>query len=256
MNNGKIGFFSRKSVIVMLFLFTVNFLGANSANKYYPQTEILCETNRSALSYQPGEEMIFTFRLNNTENIPENSFLRYTRRGDDGKTFHGKAPANGVLTVKTSLNKPGFVSIDVFLTDEKAKKLMRNEKRNSRIAFFAGAAVKPEELKDCGEPVDFDDFWSKQKKRLAAVPFIDKTECKFVKKVPNGKVYALSIPCAGPRPATGYLIIPDNAKEKSLAARIDFYNIERLVNHLNYIYKKDLKLSSFLFVYYLLCDII
>ena len=100
---------------------------------------------------------------------------------------------------------------------------MRNEKKNSRIAFYAGTAASPEKLNDCGEPADFDDFWNKQKKRLAAVSFKESTECQLVKTVPNGKVYALSIPCAGPRPATGYLIVPDNAKEKSLAARIDFY---------------------------------
>ena len=39
----------------------------------------------------------------------------------------------------------------------------------------------------------------------------------------SGKVYAVSIPCAGPRPATGYLLVPNGAEKKSLPARIEFY---------------------------------
>jgi len=191
---------------------------------YYPGVEILCETNKSALSYQPGEEMVFKFRLSSTKGLPEKSFLRYTRRGDDGKSFEGEVPATETLTVKTSLDKPGFVSVDVFLNNEKSEILWNSDnRRNGKIVFYGGAAVHPEKLTDCGEPADFDAFWERQKKRLAAVPFQGKTECKLVKTVKNGKIYEVSIPCAGPRPATGYLMVPDNAKAKSLPIRIEFF---------------------------------
>ena len=212
---GKIG------LTAVLALMTAG-LFAEEEQKFYPDTEILCETNRSALSYQPGEEMVFSFRLNDTAGIPENCFLRFVRKGDDGKEFRGKAPATETLTVTTSLKDPGFVNVEVVLADEEARPLLRNEKKNSRIAFHAGAAVQPEKLTDCGEPADFDAFWARQKERLAAVPFLENTECKLVRTVEKGKIYALSIPCVGPRPATGYLIVPNDAKEKSLSARIDF----------------------------------
>jgi cephalosporin-C deacetylase-like acetyl esterase len=89
------------------------------------------------------------------------------------------------------------------------------------VAFFAGAAAEPEKLTDCGEPADFDAFWDKQRARLAAVPFKGKVDEKFVHKVGNYNVYAISIPCVG-RPATGYLGIPVNAAEKSLPIELDF----------------------------------
>ena len=55
--------------------------------KYYPSIEIIGETNRSALSYKAGEKMIFSFKLNDTKDIPGECFLRYTRRGMTVKLF-------------------------------------------------------------------------------------------------------------------------------------------------------------------------
>ncbi|MBQ6472459.1 MAG: acetylxylan esterase [Victivallales bacterium] len=210
----------RRGLACLLF-----FLAAAAFGDFYPQLEIIGETNRSALSYQPGEEMTYTFRLEPRESIPENCFLSYVRRGDDGKTFSGKAPATETLTVKTSLDQPGFVNVEVKLVDSADKPILRDDKSGnaSRIAYYAGTAVKPEQLSDCGEPADFDAFWARQKQRLAAVPFKEQTECKLVRSVTGGKIYAVSIPCAGPRPATGYLIVPDDAGEKSLPARITFF---------------------------------
>ena len=192
---------------------------------FYPQLEIIGETNRSALSYQPGEEMIYTFKVEPREAVPENSFLKYVRRGDDGKTFTGKAPASEPLTVKTSLDQPGFVNVEVSLLDSAGKPIRRDGGSGaaSRIAYYAGTAVHPEQLSDCGEPDDFDAFWARQKQRLAAVPFKDRTECKLVRTLKEGKIYAVSIPCAGPRPATGYLSVPDGVAEKPVPARITFF---------------------------------
>ena len=201
---------------------------AGALERKYAEIKILGETNKSALSYEPGEEMVFTFKTDFGKVEPGKFFLRYTRRGDDNKTFSGKAPADEPLVVKTSLDRPGFVSVDVFLVDEKGKRVFqehtRRDKRKVRqaIGFFSGAGVQIEKLKDCGEPADFDAFWARQKKRLAQVPFAGKVEKKLVKEYPDGYVYAVSIPAPGPRPATGYMTMPKNAKEKSLPAAISF----------------------------------
>ena len=195
----------------------------------YAGVQILGETNKSALSYEPGEEMIFTFKVDFGKVEPGKFFHQYIRRGDDNKTFSGKASANEPLVVKTSLDRPGFVSVNVFLVDEKGKRVsyeyIRWNKRKARqaIAFFAGAGVQAEKLKDCGEPADFDAFWARQKKRLAEVPFTGKVEKTLVKEYPNGYVYAVSIPAPGPRPATGYMTMPKNAKEKSLPIVVSFF---------------------------------
>ena len=182
-------------------------------------------TNKPALSYKAGEEMIYTFKAEMGKTSPKGYFLSYERKGDDGVTFKGKVSASEVLTVKTSLDRRGFVSVNVFLVDEKGKVVTRGNKvRNPyrRIGYYAGTAVEPEKLTDCGEPADFDEFWAKQKKRLAEVPFVGKVEEKLLSSTKKGDIYAVSIPCAGPRPATGYLTIPRNAKVKSLPAQIFF----------------------------------
>ena len=192
---------------------------------FFNDIQIIGKTNKSALSYKENEEMVFTFRVDWGKNKPGKCFLSYVRRGDDNKTFRGKVPADQLLTVKTKLDRPGFVSVNVFLIDAKGKALKYQDyrKRLRSIAFFAGAAAKAETLKDCGEPKDFDAFWANQKKRLAKVPFKGKVDKKAVKQFKNGTVYAVSIPSPGPRPATGYMSIPKNAKAKSLPVRLIFF---------------------------------
>ena len=189
--------------------------------------QIIGKTDKSALSYQPGEEMVFTFNMDFATAKPGKYFLSYVRRGDDHKSFSGKVPAGQTLTVKTSLDRPGFVSVDVTLVDAKGKavllELPDGKKMQRTVNYYAGTAVQPEKLTDCGEPADFDAFWDRQKKRLAEVPFQGKVDRKLVKTVKNGKIYAVSIPAPGPRPATGYLTIPDNAKPKSLPITIVFF---------------------------------
>ena len=191
--------------------------------------KILGKTNKSPLSYRPGEEMIFIFSLDTGADKPGNWKFHYLRRGDDNKVYSGEAPVDKPLVVKTSLNKPGFVNVEVTIRDSKGKTLYYEKIRPNKtrvkgsIIFAAGAAVQPESLRDCGEPADFDAFWEKQKKRLAAVPFTGKVGKKLVREYKNGYVYAISIPTAGPRPATGYLTIPKNAKAKSLPVHVSFF---------------------------------
>ncbi len=199
------------------------------AQVVFDNAKLIGVTNKSALSYQPGEEMIFTCSLDLQGQKTDGLFISYTRKGDDGKTFSGKVPASEKAVVKTSLDKPGFVSVNFFVTDANGKNVKQEytrgdkSKRTRNIAFYGGAAVEPEKLSDCGEPADFDAFWAKQKKRLAAVPFEGKVDIKKVKTTRNTDIYAVSIPCAGPRPATGYLYVPVGAKAKSLPAIISFY---------------------------------
>ena len=139
--------FCKVGLAILISLTTIAVFAAQE-KKFYPELKIIGTTNKSALSYAPGEEIVLTFRLNNTKNIPEGCCLYYNRKGDDGKSFRGKALASKGLIVKTSLPPPGVVYVKVYLTDAKGKVL---------------------------------------------------------------------------RPATGYLIVPNDAKEKSLAVRIDFY---------------------------------
>lgn len=186
------------------------------------------ETNRSALSYQPGDEMVYTFKADLDGQPADGLFLSWKRRGDDGKTESGRSPANQPLVVRTSLDRPGFVSVDVTLTDADGKAVRHHftnqagQAKSRTITFYGGTGVQAETLTDCGEPADFDAFWAKQKQRLAAVPFKDGVTLKKVKTVNGVDIYAVSIPCAGPRPVTGYLQVPVGAQPKSLPGLVTF----------------------------------
>ena len=173
--------------------------------------------------------MVYTFKAELGNQKADGLFLRWTRKGDDGQSAQGKVPASREAVVKTKLDKPGFVNVNVFLVDEQGRIIQQEYRdwtkkiKKRPVSYYAGTAVEPETLTDCGEPGDFDAFWDKQKKRLAAVPFKDNVTLKKVKTVDGADIYAVSIPCAGPRPVTGYLNVPVNAAVKSLPACISFH---------------------------------
>ena len=55
---------------------------------------IVGKTNKSALSYKPGEEMVYTFKAELGNQKADGLFLRWDRKGDDGQKASGKVPAN------------------------------------------------------------------------------------------------------------------------------------------------------------------
>ena len=190
----------------------------------YASVQVLGRTGKSPLSYRPGEEMVFSFEVDFGDVKPGKWSLVYERKGDDHVTFGGKAPADRPLTVKTSIDRPGFVNVNAYLVDGGENRLTKLEYRNKQapIGFFAGAGVEIETLGDCGEPGDFDAFWDRQKKRLALCPFRDRTRKILEKELEDGFVYSVSIPAPGPRPATGYMTVPRGAQERSLPILITF----------------------------------
>lgn len=221
-------------VLSLLTMLSVN--AGEVAAEVLEQSFISGATNKSALSYAAGEEMVFTFKFHMPAgHTPEKNWsLFYTRKGDDGEVFSGRVPANETLTVKTKLNRRGFVSVTVRLVDENNKfiawKNRRNQARN--ISFFAGTAVEAEKLTDCGEPADFDQFWQKQRAKLAQVPFAGKVELTRFNKSGDVEIFIVKIPCAGPRPVTGFIGVPVNAQPKSLPCEIVFtgYGNTKLVH--------------------------
>ncbi len=184
-------------------------------------------TDKDVAIYKPGEKMEFTFRVFDGETAIAGKTLEWTRTGDDGKTDKGKGVADEKgLKVTTSLDKPGFVRFQVSAFGDDGKKLQGfaggwGSNKNGDIFFDGGACVEPEKLQVVEEPKDFDDFWKSAKAKLAEVPV--KAELKELdSKNPKVKVYAVKLDCAGPKPVTGYLTVPANAKEKSLPGIAQF----------------------------------
>ena len=198
-------------------------------------------TDKNPLSYQPGEEMVFTVTPMGLDgDVPEGEYtLQWTFTDDFGRREEGKQPFTAEPFVyRTSLDRPGFVRLQAFVlgpdgkryakkytgdttTPEGRKAMNEFEKKNKSVFFDGGAAVQPEKLDPVGEPADFDEFWAKQFARLDLVPIkADRIELECAN--PNVRLYAIRIDCAGLRPVTGYLTVPKAVEQgKTFPARLE-----------------------------------
>ena len=185
-------------------------------------------TNKKVAIYKLGENIEFTFRVFDGTTAVAGKKLKWTRTGDDGKTKKGEGIADvDGLKVTTSMDKPGFVRIRVQAYGEDGKNLQGfaggwGANKTGNIFFDGGACVEPDKLQSIEEPKDFDEFWKVTKAKLDKIPI--KAELKELpSKNPKVKLFAVKIDCAGPKPVTGYLTIPANAKTKSLKAIVKFH---------------------------------
>lgn len=168
-------------------------------------------TPQSPVEYAVGEEIVFDIRTVNATNVPAGTSVEWERAGDDGRTERGKAAGTSV-TVKTSLDRPGFVRVLAWLRDADGKELLK---------FEGGAGADVAKIRQgVPEPKDFDAFWARQKAKLAAVPMtVEREEIKS--PTPGVRLYKVKIACAGKMPSSGYLSIPETSTK--LPARLEFH---------------------------------
>lgn len=175
-------------------------------------------SDRDPLSYRVGDPMRFAF---GATGAPPAARIRWTLTGDYGLAETGEMPApaaspggaEGAATSPVALSRPGFVRLraDLIAPD------------GSALAHFEGGAGADVDAirADTPLPPDFDAFWARRKAALAAVP-MDGAQCREIASPRTGvRLYEVSIPCAGGRPSTGFLSIPD--RPGKFAARIHFH---------------------------------
>ncbi len=181
------------------------------------------QTDKDAISYQVGESITFTIRLDadgKTASCPQ---FKYVLGADDGRAAK-EAYADGktgVLTLTTKLDVPGFVHLQVTVCDKDGKPIEGVGK------FDGGAAVGISDVrKKKAEPADFDAFWKSQLEKLdGTVPEL--LEAKEVES-PNASytVYAVKIRFCEDNTwgnyVSGYLSVPKNAKPGSLSLYVTF----------------------------------
>lgn len=193
-----------------------------------PAFAIAGTTDKEVAIYLPNETVTFTLKVLDKGQPVGGHKVKWSWKTDSGEKAEGEgvAPAEGLkVTAKTA--KPGFIHLYAQAFDENGKKLQGyvggwGANKHGSIFFEGGACVEPEKLASAEEPTDFDAFWKGMKEELAKVPMqADVKELEWKHK--NIKLYAVKIPCAGPRPVTGYLMVPANAKEKSLPAALYFH---------------------------------
>ena len=183
------------------------------------------------VDYKCGEPIVFTLYSENiaADAIPEGTQIKWMRKGDDGKYEEGFAPfkAGATLCVTTKMDIAGFIRLEATVKDAQGKTVLRDKNApgspawapTKEVFFDGGAGIDVANIvQEVAEPADFDKYWSRQKAELAKVPV--KADRKFVKTVNKCCIYKVSVDCAGPRPVTGYLFIPEGAAAQSCKARL------------------------------------
>ena len=186
------------------------------------------------VGYRVGEPIRFRFAF---EGAGEEAYsgryaIDWVRKGDDGKRTTGRVSIvrGQVPEVVTSLDRPGMVRLEAWVVDAKTGRRADRgkpapnwpswEMNDARSVFFGGGAlVEPDRIvQSKPEPGDFSDFWARQKRRLADVP-IEVLEKKDVTPSNSAfRVWTVKVACAGPRPLTGVLTMPEGAAPRSLKA--------------------------------------
>jgi len=179
-------------------------------------------TDRNPVSYGIGDEMTFTLTLENGDG--KGREIVWRRTGDDGRVEEGRAPATAPVVVKTSLDRSGFVRVYAELVAPGGRLVGYVGRHVPKgVIFFdggAGAAVGDIRL-GVAEPADFDAFWARHRATLAAVAMRDVCVKEHPSANPLVRIFAVSVPCAGGKPSTGYLLVP--AKGGAYPARVQFY---------------------------------
>ena len=107
---------------------------------------IVGKTNKSALSYKPGEEMVYTFKAELGNQKADGLFLRWERKGDDGQKASGKVPANQEAVVKTKLDKPGLSASMSIWSIRREKSFSRSTRTGRRKSGKETSPTSPEPL--------------------------------------------------------------------------------------------------------------
>ena len=188
----------------------------------------------NAISYVVGEEMVFTLSVKGAKALPKTPlWLQWSREGDDGVRASGKEALSleKPLVIRTRLGKPGFVHVGADVVDAQGNRWDRYDSARGvegarGLHYDGGAGTDPRELHESpGEPKDFDAFWAGRKARLAALPLVvDRKEVAMVKPVEGVRAYAVTVNCAGPRPVTGYLYLPERPGRYRAEVRFDGYS--------------------------------
>ena len=184
-----------------------------------------CSTDKKSGVYKVNEKIIFTATLKEDGKTPEDKDIHYTLFHGSKKIKKGKVPAKDGLKIETSVERPDWARLEVRASGADGKFICQKNRKGKNAVFtgLAGAIVSPREIKPfTEEPADFDQFWLDAKKELAAVPL----KVRDMKALPGRKgirIFDVKISCAGEKPVSGILCIPEGIAPKSVPALVNFH---------------------------------
>ena len=178
------------------------------------------EVSRKDGIFRCGEPIEFQFKLLENAHPAAGRIIEYTLHKNGFPVETKRAPGDQTLKLKTSLDKPGWVWVRVWALNEKGEKIKKRQ--GWFVSSFAGAMIEPDKLRQKdSEPADFDAFWKQQRRKLDQVPVreISRVPVEAPQGLKNkADHFVVTIACAGPKPLTGILSIPKNARPHSLPA--------------------------------------
>lgn len=183
-------------------------------------------TDKPDAIYKKGETITFTAELLKDGKPAPGLKLSYRLSENGNWDKFLEAKSDKPLTATAKLDKPGWVSIEVFAIGPDGKKLKNPKRKNVNLKAEIGAMVDPLEITESApEPKDFDAFWKAQRELLDKIPVeAERVEVPVPKKFQDQIVcYDVKVKCAGPKPVSGYLTMPQNAKKGSLPATVSFH---------------------------------
>ena len=197
--------------MVSLAVATVVMLLATRSEAQSAAPTITIQTEPPGLRHAVGEIIQFQVDVTGEEGHPwAAGSLTYTLSDD------GYAPleeetlglTGDPLFLSGKLERPGFLRCEVEVIHPGGEVLAR---------AVAAAAVEPENLSPSREaPVDFDDFWSEQKQRLASVPI--EAEMVAVSDAGEVELFDLKVRTHEEWPVSGYFARPRSEPGQRLPA--------------------------------------
>ena len=183
-------------------------------------------TDKPSGYYNQNEPIIYLFEVTGKDGKPADAEVT--------TTIHSEGQADRVEKIKVTGGKaqlkivpaqPGWTFVrGVIQTELPAAKPGQGPRIfNKSNVMSAGAISRQEEIRrGAPMPEDFDAFWDAEIAKLKKVPMnprLRKIEHKDSDKI---NAWEVTLDCVGPRPASGYLAMPKNAKPKSLPLFIQY----------------------------------
>ncbi len=175
------------------------------ANRYFT-----CHTEKSPTAYRCGEEIVFHILFRQEGVTVPAPKIAYQIAADFG--FHEEGVLDGKsgeITLKASLDKPGFIYVTAEALDENGEPLPEAD------TFWGGAGVETEKITAVTEePENYQDFWDICKKELHCLDphVIECIPLPCEPEHPNHDVYDIKLACVGGIPVSGILTIPKDGK--------------------------------------------
>ena len=197
-------------------------------------------TNKDALKYAIGEDMIFDISLMADGKLVSAPYFYYTIEGEDGqtKTEGYLDGSNGFITLKGKMTKAGTLRVTVFVCDENKTVLTKGNSdlhvvnsngAKENLCFRGGAIAGFEDIKSYGSaPSDLESYWAGivadcyegdiNLLRFEELNVADYNESK----ASSHKLYLVEIK-SGDEFVTGYLSVPVNGDKIRLKASFVSY---------------------------------